>query len=311
MNIMTYSRQGHCPSQIDTKTRHMRSIREIEVSSLEDAVSKVQEIVDIFLDEGLLKLKGHKFSREEQLLFTRSMGDILGWNVNSNTVPDNFNSELVERWAFEAGHSDNPQVEESGSDHYLLGWHIEQVFYIDPFLAGIWNMHHIGYEDKKAGRTFFADSIRIYDDLTQGEKDFLEKSVVIWDKPIGPDRGFGPFYTKAIDVHPNTNKKVIRLESDGGTLIPLELYQFDGRTPTDEEIEQFNKIFAELRERLDRDLDIRYEQEWDEGDVIIVDLFRMYHALTGGFGLGQRKFYATFTRPTEYTHDLWNSMELL
>jgi len=289
----------------------MLDIPELHVTSLEDALSRVDSVVETFLSKGILKLKGHRFTRTEQLLFTRKLGDILGWNINSESVPDNFNPEILERWAFEAGHSDNPAVENSDEDSYLLGWHIEQVFYIDQFLAGIWNMDHIGYDNRKAGRTLFADSIDIYKNLPNEDKDFLEKSVVIWDKPIGPNTGFGPFFTKATDVHPNTGDNVIRLETDTGVLIPVELYQFDGREPSEEESETFIRILSELREKLDKDLSIRYEQQWEEGDLLIVDLFRMYHALTGGFKLGERKFYATFARPKEYTHDLWNSMELL
>lgn len=289
----------------------MLEIPVVEVESLDDAINKKKEIVNIFLSEGVLKIKGCKFSQTDQLLLGREIGDILGWNVNSNAVPDQPNEDVLARWAFEAGHSDNPEVSQSRPEDYLLGWHIEQVFYIDAFLAGFWNMHHIGYKDKLAGRTFFADSIRLYKELTEDEQNFLSNCVVIWDKPIGPDRGFGPFYTKAIDFHPNTGDPVIRLETDGGTLIPLELYRFNNSEPSTQQIEEFNRIFARLRERLDRDLDIRYEQQWEENDMIVVDLFRMYHALTGGFGEGQRKFYATFTRPKEYTHDLWNSMDLL
>ena len=289
----------------------MLEIPTINVSSLEDAVSKKKKIVETFLSEGILKLQGCKFTQSDQLLIAREIGDILDWNVNSESVTNPPKEPLLDRWAFEAGHSDNPAVENSYPDDYLLGWHIEQVFYIDPFLAGFWNMHHIGYDNKMAGRTLFADSIGLYSELSYEDQDFLSHCVVIWDKPIGPDRGFGPFYTKAIDFHPNTGEPVIRLETDTGTLIPLELYKFKNEDPTADETDRFNQIFSWLRDRLDKDTSIRYEQQWEEGDLVIVDLFRMYHALTGGFGEGQRKFYATFTRPREYTHDLWNSMELL
>jgi hypothetical protein len=33
---------------------------------------------------------------------------------------------------------------------------------------------------------------------------------------------------------------------------------------------------------------MEYVQEWEEGDFLIVDLFRMYHAVMGGFNYQER-----------------------
>lgn len=172
-------------------------------------------------------------------------------------------------------------------------------------------MYHIGYTNPKAGNTHFVDSNELYESLPDEDKDFLSKSIVIWDKPIGPRSGFGPYYTKALDTNKVNGKTVVRLETDSGCTIPVSLYLFDGIEPSKEQKDKFLSILSSIKQKLNTDTSIRYEQEWQQDDVIIVDLFRMYHAVTGGFSYGERKFHGTFTRPAGYTSDLYDSLEKL
>lgn len=282
----------------------------ILVSSLEDCLNQVEDVVQKYKDSGVLRLRGHKFTPLEQVKLVSVLGDYFGWHINSTSVPENISQELVDTHVFVGGHSDNPDSDGGHADAYLLDWHIEQVFYVDPFLAGIWNMFHVGYSDPWAGNTHFVDSNRLYSELNDDIKEFLEKSVLIWDKPIGPRTGFGPFYTKAIDESPVDGKKIIRIETDGGCLIRPTLHKLDGKDPSESEIEKFNQILIDLKTKLNTDENIRYTQQWEEDDIIVVDLFRMYHAVTGGFRFGERKFHGTFTRPNNYTNNHYNSLEL-
>lgn len=289
----------------------MRDVPSIKVASLDDALSKIDSIVDTFKTVGVLKLQGHSFNRKEQFKLACVMGDTFKWNFSCMQVGEPIPDEIVDYNVFVGGHSDNPNNDTIDKSSYVLDWHIEQVFYIDPFLAGFWNMFHVGFEDPDAGNTLFVDSNEIYNSLSEDEKDFLSKCVFIWDKPVGPKTGYGPFYNKAIDVSPVDGKPIIRVETDGGCIISPSLYRFDGEEPSEEQSAQFNKLVSKkIKGKLQDDHSIRYVQKWQEGDLIIVDLFRMYHAVTGGFGYGEREFYGLFTRPEGYTHDHYNSLEL-
>jgi alpha-ketoglutarate-dependent taurine dioxygenase len=289
----------------------MRQIPAVRISSLDDALGKLPEICELFTSTGLLKLQGYGLSRSEQLTFVSKMGDIFSWNINTKVVEEAAADTVLDLYVFMGGHSDDPHRSESIASNYAVDWHIEQVFYVDTFLAGFWNMYHIGYEDPKAGNTHFVDSSELYNLLPEEDKDFLNKSVVIWDKPIGPKDGFGPYYTKALDTNKVNGKTTIRLETDGGCIVPVSLYKFGGEDPTPEQSARLDQILALLKQDLALKKDLRYVQQWQKNDMIIVDLFRMYHAVTGGFGYGERKFHGTFTRPANYTNNLYDSMEKL
>lgn len=287
----------------------MRTIPVISVDSLKDALDKLDLIIDTYKTTGVLKLQGHSFSPKEQVRLVASLGDVFGWHINSLHIAEPVSQEKIDEYVFVGGHSDDPNRPETLSTGYLLDWHIEQVFYVNTFLAGFWNMFHIGYTDPLAGNTYFVDSNELYEGLTKEDREFLSRAVVIWDKPIGPNRGFGPFYTKAIDNSPVDGRFIVRIETDNGCIIPPTLHKLGEEDPSEEDKERFQSILSSLKSKLLNNEDIRYVQQWQEGDLIIVDLFRMYHAVTGGFNYGERKFHGTFTRPLDYTNDLFDSME--
>jgi alpha-ketoglutarate-dependent taurine dioxygenase len=295
----------HC--QIDMETR-LPAV--VTVSSLQDSLERLDEIAGLFRDQGLLVLKGHKFTPVEQLTIVAHLGDIFNWNICTDAVSTEPSEETAEAFLFYAGHSDNPDRSVASADEYALGWHIEQVFYINSVLAGTWNMVHFD-APPKAGRTYFADSTEVYELLSERDKGFLDKVVVEWDKPIGPKTGFGPFYTRAVDSHPISGRPTLRLETDGGCIITPNLYKFDGEDPTDKQLATYKRLYDWLRFELVENEGLRYVQDWSEGDMVLVDLFRMYHAVTDGFTHNQRIIRGAFLRTKEYNSDLYTSMDLL
>lgn len=289
----------------------MKEFPTIEVSSLEDSLEKIEDIIYTFRTKGVLRLRGFSFSPSEQLELMSRIGNVFGWHLNTKSIDTPPSEEQVETHVFIGGHSDDPNRGQTDSSSYLLDWHIEQVFYVDPFLAAAWNMFHVGYSDKNAGNTYFVDSSYLYDTLSDDYKEFLQDAILTWDKPIGPNSGFGPFYTRALDKGPVNGRTTLRIETDGGCLISPSLCKKEKRDPTDEEIKKFNRILFHLKSELKNNEDIRYVQQWEEGDVVLVDLFRMYHAVSGGFNFGERKFHGIFTRPVDYTNNLYDSLEKL
>lgn len=291
-----------CQKSMDTRVPPL-----IEVSSLDEAISKLPEIIDIFNTTGLMVFRGYKFEPKEQLKLVSLVGDELGWNICTARIGPDPDEIKADQYLFHAGGSDNPDRPVGTDADYTLDWHIEQVFYVYPVLAGTWNMYEFT-ADPTSGHTHFADSIELYNMLSKDDRDFLEKCVVKWDKAIGPVAGWGPYLTKVVDVHPNLHVPLLRVETDGGCIIRPSLHAYDGDAPTQEQTDRYESLYSWLKETLRHDLNIRYVQRWMQDDMVLVDLFRMYHAVTDGFGYGSRKFRGAFLRPTDYDATLFKDM---
>lgn len=258
-----------------------KQIKVIQVSSFLDAKSKLPELVENFKELGLFVLKGHSFTKEEHIELAKLMGDIFDWNVSSKAADD-----LIEQ-AFHIGGQSIEKDKDYNltKDQYLLDWHIEQVYFVYSPLVGFWHMTKISCPPGH-GNTRFVDSNELFNILDKDEQEFLSLSMVLWDKPANSE--VGPFYTKAVDAHPVTGIPIIRIETDDGCYILPTLYSLNGKTPTPEEEEKFQKILLKIKAELRTNESIRYEQQWEEGDFLVVDLFRMYHAVMGGFGYQER-----------------------
>lgn len=253
----------------------------IQVSSFLDAKSKLPELIENFKELGLFVLKGHNFTKEEHTELGKLLGDVFDWNVNSRADQD-----LIEQ----AFHIGGQSIEEEKDynvtkDQYILDWHIEQIYFVYPPRVGLWHMTKITCPPGH-GNTRFVDSNELFNILNIDEQEFLFQSIVLWDKPANGE--VGPFYTEAIKSHPVSGIPIIRIETDDGCYILPTLYSLNGKTPTPEEEEKFQKIFLKIKAELKTNESIRYEQQWEEGDFLIVDLFRMYHAVMGGFGYQER-----------------------
>lgn len=279
-----------------------KSVTIIDVTSGLDAYSKLDLIANTYVDTGLLVLRGHKFTLDEHIQLVRLLGDRFGWNIHSDATQAALDSAI-----YSGGHADDVNRNYSqGPDEYVLDWHIEQVYYVYPILAGIWNMTTFTLPEG-SGSTRFVDSIELFNTYSEEDRDFLSKSVVIWDKPT--PHGTGPFYTKVVDNHPITGLPVLRVETDQGCILLPKLFLWDGNQPTEEQILKLDRLLSVLKDSLNNNLDIRYSQKWREDDLLIVDLFRMYHAVMGGFNYGERIFTGIGIRPRIYDVDMYRSME--
>lgn len=280
-----------------------KSLKILEISSLEDAKSKTKEALDIFKSDGVFVLRGYNFSLEDQLKFVQLMGDELGWNVHSGAEQTVLDSSV-----YEGGHSDLDREYNEKADEYLLDWHIEQVYYIYPILAGVWNMTKFT-ADSSVGNTRFVDASELYERYSEEDREFLSKSVVFWDKPAPGGRG--PFYTNVVQPHPISGKPTLRVETDQGCYVMPTLHKYDGKDPTEEQTSRLQDLLSKLKNALNDDEEIRYIQRWQEGDMLIVDLFKMYHAVMGGFKSGERRFTGIGLRPRTYDNSKYDSLDLL
>lgn len=279
-----------------------KEVHVFKVSSAADALNDVENIAEVFKSKGLLVIRGVKFSVDEQTELTQKLGSIFSWSVYSG-----MGDAGVTTSTYQGGHSDQENREYiEGPDDYVLDWHIEQVYYIEPILAGIWNME-LFTAPTGSGDTRFVDSIDLYAQYSEEDREFLSKSVVFWDKQT--PHGTGPFYTKVVDEHPVTGIPLLRVETDRGCIVMPRLALWDGKEPTEEQIDRLDNLLTFLKYNLYNNLEIRYSQHWEENDILIVDLFRMYHAVMGGFKYGERKFTGIGIRPRVYGIEMHKSIE--
>jgi hypothetical protein len=89
------------------------------------------------------------------------------------------------------------------------------------------------------------------------------------------------------------------------------LHSLYNRPALAHESERFEAIMTFVKTRLVEDYDLRYVQQWESGDIVVVDLFRMYHAVLGGFKYNQRVMDMIVARSPEGCGDVYNDPELL
>jgi alpha-ketoglutarate-dependent taurine dioxygenase len=281
-----------------------KDIYTLKADSYARVVQSLPELVQAYKNYGVLVIKGHDFSEDEHKNLAKLLGDNLDWHITSATEDHAMNMFFIH-----GGHSDSPDREyNNGVEDYVLDWHIEQVYYKCPPLAGIWCMKQIT-SPFGSGNTLFADSNEIYKSLSDEDKNFLLGAVVSWDKPASDHTG--PFYTKAVDTHPVTSIPIIRVETDQGCYAMPALHSLYNRPPTDDEVKKFEEIMASIKTKLKTDYDLRYVQQWESGDLIVVDLFRMYHAVLGGFTYNERRMDLIVARASSQCGDAYTDPNLL
>ncbi|CAB5218193.1 TauD/TfdA-like domain containing protein [uncultured Caudovirales phage] len=230
-----------------------------------------------FLNDAVFCLRNANLTVEDQERVARIFGDNLQWSPNSIDTSQDLYIEDHTR------HLD--AILSRSSNSTILPWHMEHVFRKNPVVSGIWNMQLFTC-DNNFGKTYFVDTAKLFNELNKDYKDFLLKVT------LKPDQKNGFQDLKLVQKHRVTEENVIRFP------FPLHnnfiFYKFDGEDIDDQIYNKYKEIYAFIDEKIRNDESIRLEQKWQQGDLIIVDLFKMAHAVTGGFTPDQRKFTGIF-----------------
>lgn len=255
------------------------------VTSYEEAIEKREIIFEKFKEDSIVVLRDLNLTTEEQAEYVKSMGDFTGWFPNHSS---DFNQRYREN------HERTYNKELAGPDAVVVPWHLEHVDFDThtPIIAGVWNMLKFD-ADPDSGKTYFVDTAKMYKNLTDEEQDFLSKSLVEWYETDGS----GPFYTPAVQPHWVTGEPVIRIDIRTVVSSPEMLYEYDGRKPTEEEKQEFVRLRNFYMDEIRLNEDIRLVHKWKKGDLVIVDLFKNAHAVTGGFSSEDREFTGEWVYP--------------
>lgn len=242
----------------------MNKISKIINSSYNDIVLNLDKYIDIFLSQGVIGFSKSSISINDQLNIMNLFSERLNWgHIPSMNVEDheysikNFSNKI---------------------DEIFIPWHLEHVMSSNPQIAASWKMIKLNSQ-KGSGLTGFVHSNDIYKLLPEEWKDFLKKSFVINSNKDFKER-------PAIFIHKNTGKEIIRIEPNGTE----ELHSFCGEIPSSENINLFNKINHFIQDNVEDNADLQKWWDWEEDDLVLVDLFSMNHCVTGGFNLGERIF---------------------
>lgn len=246
-------------------------------SDKKELEKNLDKVVEEFFTAGISVIRGLNFTELEQKSLVQTLGDLAGWYPNTSSV------DIKHVYREDHG-SNKASVFTSGND-IMLDWHLEHVEYdaYIPLIGGLWNMMNFKC-DKESGKTYFLDSQEAYKLLSKDNIDFLLKSVLTWKAT----NGTGPHFSPAIKNHWKTKNPLVRLEITESVYVSLNT--FDNRPPTPREKEKFKEIEREFKYIVKENLDLRIVHKWEEGDIVIPDLFRMAHAVTGGFDPKDRKF---------------------
>ncbi len=258
----------------------MKIVEPLTYSSLEELKSDIQKIKTELKTFPIVGVRGLKISKDEQLQLAKDLGDLFNWTPNNTTE---FKHEYTEN------HSTNPQLEKSLGQEIMLNWHLEHVDYdnYSPLVVGVWNMYKYTCSPE-VGMTYFIDSREIYSLIyTEDEKSFLRNCIYSWLQPYPNDLTLENT-AKIVSTHWLDGREQIRLEMHH--LSTLKLLKYENSDPTEDQKNIFNGLVARFVDEVYSNEDLRIVHKWQEGDILIPDLYALAHAVTGGFSPEEREF---------------------
>lgn len=259
-------------------------------SSADEIIDNSEKILESFKNDVVVCIRGANLSIDDQQLVARKLGDVFGWAPNSSEPSG---EQYVE------SHKRLENKESLSGDEVFLNWHMEHVEYDQtnfPIVAGIWNMLTFTTEPEN-GKTYFYDTANLYKGLNNRDQNFLERCDCTWSDYLRED----PFVSQVVQTHWLTGEKVIRLNLNEKSTRPENLYKFDNRKPTEYEQNYFASLRNSLVQVIQESQQNRIVHRWNQGDLLIPDLFKGAHAATGGFSSDQREFVGIWARPTNWT----------
>ncbi len=262
----------------------MKYVEPIEFPGIENVLANSNDYKQKLIDDSVICFRNANLTQKEQFDFGIRLGELLGWSHADNV------SEYVEN------HSRKSEVM-AGPDDVLVEWHIEHTYYINPIVAGTWNMYNFKTNNEN-GKTYFVDTGAVFEMLTNDEQQFLLDSIITEPDFIKEGQlkaGFISANTNLAEQYPIianhwiTNKPIIRF-----TILPepaiVRLVSYKGESPDADTIDQFESLIRKIEKIIREDEGIRIVHKWQEGDLVIPDLFKLAHAVTGGFKPEDREF---------------------
>lgn len=252
----------------------MKYVEPIEFPGMEEVINNLDYYKDKLINEAIIVFRNANLTYEEQSYLHKAMGEYFGWYTY---VRD----QKVDRYI--ENHETRKLVNLSNGDDVMVPWHMEFPEYQTSILAGTWNMMKFT-TDSENGKTYFLDSGLLYTLLPEEWQDLLSNSLieVIYRKDLKP---YSP-----IAQHWITKQPVVRLMLPEKDETLYSLVSYNGQPATIEQKELFNEIFVWICDYVKNNDENRIVHRWQQGDLLFSDIFKLMHAVTGGFSPEDREF---------------------
>lgn len=253
----------------------MNKIKEYSEVDFEQIKNDIKLYSESLISNGVIVFKKLFASEEQQKELVALFGDFCGWVPNS-VIP------IVNSLRYQENHEVSIKLKEheiQGDDEILIPWHLEHPYAKDPQVGALWN--NINFKcNKEFGKTGFVDMRKVYEIIPLQEwKDLsdLGEWRFPWSERVKP----------MVETHRITNEKILRYDTIHFGLLENFVNHFD---PASDEIKTFKKIIDWVVDQIKTNKDIQQWHEWDEGDMVVVDLQVSCHCVTGGFLSSEREF---------------------
>lgn len=251
----------------------MISTNPIQFTSIEEVINNFDYYKEIFLKDGLLFFKDANLSFEDQQIIHK------GLQQKFNCIE--YKNKYVEN------HGSYDKVPQNYKpDEIMLDWHVEHPYYIVPIGFATWRMYNFK-TDPENGKTYFVDTENLFNMLPKDWQEFLKTCTESNSlEAVGNTKN----EHNSIGYHWINKNPVIRTAWVKDTTANVKLKLVNGNVPTETEIEHYKNIIEFIRKEVSTNLDIRIVHKWSEGDLLVPDMYKMCHSVTGGFDPKDREF---------------------
>jgi alpha-ketoglutarate-dependent taurine dioxygenase len=256
----------------------MNYTQPVEFPGTQEVLDNIELYKQKFLEDSIIVFRNANLTQEQQSSFHAELGELFNYNVIkiNNDQTDNY----IEN------HSLRESIETAGTNDILLPWHIEHLYYSNPIVISTWNMTKFT-TDTENGKTYFIDSEKAYNEMPEDWKNFLSLCKINNPNP-DTDQSIDDF--SPIVNHWISGNPLIRLAPRNNLGSGSTLKSVDNREATQTEKDLFEEIFMWFGNYVYSNQEDRIVHKWQQGDLLIVDIFKMNHAVTGGFDPADREF---------------------
>lgn len=276
----------------------MINVEPIEFPGTKAVLENIEEYKNKLISDSVICFRNANLTEAEHFDFGRKVGRAIGWYHADET------SKYIEN------HERKSDIV-SGPDDIIVEWHIEHTYYTNPIVASTWNMYNFK-TDNNNGKTYFVDTGLVFDMLTEQEQQFLLDSIITepdFIKDSQMQSGYLSASTNLSDQHPIidkhwlTNKPIIRfMILPEPHIVPLVSYK--NESPSQESLDYFHSLIRKIEKIIMENEDIRIVHKWQQGDLVIPDLFKLAHAVTGGFKPEDREFRGIWGHQSPTIHEV-------
>jgi alpha-ketoglutarate-dependent taurine dioxygenase len=277
----------------------MYTIKVIEFPGYEELKNNFSIYKDIFIKDAIIAFRNANLDYDMQAKVMHLFGDNLNW------YPNSLNSNPSDYFEDHHKHMDSNNIIEK--DSIMLGWHQEHIAQEhNPYVSGVWNMTLFKC-NPETGKTYFIDMSKVFNMFNDEDREFmLNCKVNIINYRWFKDKAYYYYIPKKnklnnkdedvvyslVSEHWLTKEKTIRtyLSRDEST----KLYKFKDQDPSENDIKKYIEISKKINDIINNNEDVRMQHIWQQGDLLIPDLFKLAHAVSGGFDKDQRRLDGMF-----------------